>query len=174
MSSFDITETSVPIAAEDKYLIFSFGTGSSLCPHPASCLRGVDSGLKRSSEFITIDEQSKHEIVHVFRLGEAQRATHEPLDPRPQINVFALDFLCVLLAYLMLLGIEMPLVSPPAVGIKTGDAKRGQERFELEKDVVLTPPEHIRQDLPRVVVNGMPQPARIGFAAHVTPHFVQL
>lgn len=33
MSYFDITETSVPIAAEDKYLIFAFGTGRSLCPH---------------------------------------------------------------------------------------------------------------------------------------------
>ena len=46
-------------------------------------------------------------------------------------NVFALDFLGVLLAYLMLLGIEMPLVGSPAVGVKPGDAKRGQERFEL-------------------------------------------
>ena len=89
------------------------------------------------------------------------------------MHVFALDFLCVLLAYLRLLGIEMPLVGPPAVGGKTGDAKRGQERFELEQDVVLTPPEHLRQDLPRVVVNGRPQPARMGFAAHVTPRFVQ-
>jgi len=112
--------------------------------------------------------------VPAFRLGEAQRATHEPLDPRPQMHVFALDFLGVLLAYLVLLGIEMPLVGPPAVGVKTGDAKRGQERFELEQDVVLTPPEHLRQDLPCVVVNGMPQPAQIGFAAPITPHFVQL
>ena len=62
----------------------------------------------------------------------------------------------VLLAHLMLLGIEMPLVGSPAVSGKTGDAKRGQERFELEKDIILPPPEHICQDLPRVVVDGMP------------------
>ena len=39
--------------------------------------------------------------------------------------------------------------------------------------VVLTPPDHLRHDLPRVVVNGRPPPARLGFAAHVTPRFVQ-
>jgi hypothetical protein len=126
------------------------------------------------SEFITIDEQSKHEIVHAFCLGAAQRATHEPLDPRPQMHVCAFDFLGVLLASLRLLGIEIPLIGPLAVGVKIGDAKRGQERFELGKDVVLTPPAHIRQDLPSVVVNSIPQPARIGFAAHITPHCVPL
>ncbi len=35
--------------------------------------------------------------------------------------VFALDFLRVLLAHLMLLGSEMPLVGSPAIGIKLRD-----------------------------------------------------
>ena len=54
--------------------------------------------------------------MHVFRLREAQRPTYEPLDVGPQIEVFALDFLGVLLAHLRLLGIEMPLGGSPAVG----------------------------------------------------------
>jgi len=54
----------------------------------------------------------------VLRLGEAQRAAYEALDPSPQIDVFALNFLRVLLAYLMLLGIGMPLVGPPTIGVK--------------------------------------------------------
>ena len=33
MPKFDISESGVPIAAEDRYLIFSFGKGHSLCPH---------------------------------------------------------------------------------------------------------------------------------------------
>ena len=33
MAKFDISEIQVPVAVEDKYLIFSFGTGNQLCPH---------------------------------------------------------------------------------------------------------------------------------------------
>src|SRR5438093_2393686 len=112
------------------------------------CLTGVDSRSKELSKFVSIDEESNHEIVHALCLGEADRAAYEPLDPGPQIDMFALDFLCVLLAHLMLLGIEMPLVGPPAVGGKLRDAKRGQQLLELQEDVVLSPAEHIRQDLP--------------------------
>jgi hypothetical protein len=50
--------------------------------------------------------------VHVLRLGEAQRAADEALDPGPAIDVFALHVLGILLAYLMLRGISMPLVAP--------------------------------------------------------------
>ena len=88
------------------------------------CLTGVDSSSKGLPEFVLIDEEPNHEIVHALRLGEAQRTADEPLNPRPQIDVFALDFLRVLLAYLMLLSIQMPLVGPPAVGVKLRDTKR--------------------------------------------------
>src|SRR5215813_4925103 len=47
----------------------------------------------------------------------------QPLDPGPEIAVLALDFLRVLLAYVMLLGSEMPLIGPPAVGVILGDAE---------------------------------------------------
>src|SRR3989442_13940284 len=97
------------------------------------CLTGVDTSSQGLSEFVPIDEQPNHELVHALRLGEAQRATDEPLDPRPEINMFTLDFLRVFLAHLMLLSIEMPLVSPPAVGVKFCDAKRLQELLELQK-----------------------------------------
>jgi hypothetical protein len=76
------------------------------------CLTGVDSRSQGLSKFVSIDEESNHEIVHVLHLGEANCAAYEALDPGPEIDVFALNFLCVLLAYLMLLGIEMPLVGP--------------------------------------------------------------
>ena len=62
------------------------------------CLTGVDSISKELPEFVSIDEEPNHEIVHALRLGEAQRTADEPLNPRPQIDVFALDFLRVLLA----------------------------------------------------------------------------
>ena len=34
------------------------------------CLKGVDSRSKRSPEFVSIDEESQHEIIHVFCLGK--------------------------------------------------------------------------------------------------------
>ena len=54
----------------------------------------------------------------VLRLGEAQRAAYQARDLGPEIAVFARNFLRVLLAYLILLGIEMPLVDPPTIGVK--------------------------------------------------------
>ena len=110
----------------------------------------------------------------MLRLGEAQRAAYEALDPGPQIDVFALDLLRVLLAHLMLLGREMSLVGPPAVGVKLRDTKRRQQLLELQEDVVLAPSEYLRQDRARVMINGVPQPARVRFAAYITPHFIQL
>ena len=47
------------------------------------CLTGVDTRSQGLSEFVPIDEEANHEIVHALRLGEAQRATDEPFDPRP-------------------------------------------------------------------------------------------
>jgi hypothetical protein len=40
--------------------------------------------------------------------------------------MFALNFLGVFLADLMLLGIEMPLIGPPTIGVRLRDAKRCQ------------------------------------------------
>jgi hypothetical protein len=37
------------------------------------CLKGVDSRSKRSPEFVSVDEQPDHAIVHMFRLGETNR-----------------------------------------------------------------------------------------------------
>ena len=69
------------------------------------------------SEFVAIDEESNDEIMHALRLGEAQRAADEPLDPGPQIDVFALDLLCVLFADCVLLGLDMPLIGAPSISI---------------------------------------------------------
>jgi hypothetical protein len=51
-------------------------------------------------------------------VGKAKRAADTPLDPRPQIAVFALDGLHVLFPDDVLLRHEMPLIRPPASGVK--------------------------------------------------------
>jgi hypothetical protein len=44
----------------------------------------------------------------------------------------------------VLVCVEMPLVSPPAIGVKLRDAERLKELLQLQEDVVLAPSEHIR------------------------------
>ena len=88
--------------------------------------------------------------------------------------MLALDLLRVLLAYVMLLWVDMPLVGSPSVRVKFRDAKGLQELLQLEEDGVFAPSEHIRQHLPGVVINGVPEPSRMRFRFHKTPHFVEL
>ena len=61
------------------------------------CFRAVDSMSDESPKLIAIDEETDHQIVHRRRFGKTNRATYKPFDPRPQIDVLALDFLRVLL-----------------------------------------------------------------------------
>ena len=138
------------------------------------CLTGVDASSQGSSTCGAVDEESTHESVHGLRLGAAHCAADDARDPGPEIVVLALHGLGVLLASLRLLGMERPLGGSPAVGGRCRDAKRCQQLLELQEDVVLSSSEYIRQDLPRVVINGVPQPAGVRFATHETPHFVQL
>src|SRR5262249_11681882 len=129
---------------------------------------------KRSPEFVSIDEESPHEIVHVFCLGKTHRSTHSSLDPRAEIDVFTLDFLCMSLPYFVLLGVEMALISTPPIRIKPCDAKRLQEGFELQKDRILPPPQDVCEYRTTAMIDRGPEPPRVRFAAHVPPHFVQL
>ena len=112
--------------------------------------------LNESTELVTIDEKADHKIVHGRRFGKANGAPHEPLDPCPQIDMFALDFLCVFLANVVLLWVDMPLVSPPSIRIKAADPKRLQQRLQLQKDRILPSPEDVRQHGATVVIDGMP------------------
>jgi|RhiMetdeSRZDD1v2_1073273.scaffolds.fasta_scaffold360547_3 hypothetical protein len=61
-------------------------------------------------ELIPVDTQSDDPIVQTFGLRKAHRPAHHPLDPRPQIDGFALDFLGVLFADGVLRRRDMPLI----------------------------------------------------------------
>ena len=130
--------------------------------------------LEGSPKLIAIDEEADHQIVHAFRLGKTDCATYEPLDPGPQIDVFALDGLRVLFTDDVLLGDDMPLIRPPAIGVKARDPKRLEQLFELQKDRILPPPKDVRQHGPAGVIDGMPQPPRLCFLTDITPHLVEL
>src|SRR5215813_9479974 len=103
------------------------------------CSKGVDLVLDGYPKLVAIDEEPDHEIVHSRRLGKADRATDEPFNPRPQVDVFASDFLCIGLAHLVLRGINMALVGAPPIRVEAADPKRLQQRFELHKDRIHLP-----------------------------------
>ena len=116
----------------------------------------MDPVFNESTARVTIDEQADHEIVPGRRFGTANSAPHEPLDPGPQLDMFALDFLGVFLANVVLLWVDMPLVSPPPSRIKAADPKRLQQHLQLQTDRILPSPEDVRQHGATVVIAGRP------------------
>ena len=82
--------------------------------------------------------------MHRSRFGETNRATHEPLDAGPQLDVFAFDLLRLGFANRVLLGIAMALVGPPPVSVKPCDAKGRSQFFTLEKHRIFASPKDIR------------------------------
>src|SRR5262249_20803861 len=74
---------------------------------------GVSHGLGLSeglSKLLPIDAQPKHPIVPLCRRGTTDRAAYEPCYPGPSMAMVALDCLRTLLAYVRLLGLDVPLV----------------------------------------------------------------
>ena len=130
--------------------------------------------LEESPKLIAIDEEADHQIVHGCRFGEANGAAYESLDPRSQMNVFALDGLRVLFTDDVLLRGEMPLICPPSISVKAHDTKRLKQLFELQKDRIPSPPKNVRQHGPTGVIDGMPQPPWRRFLTDITPHLVEL
>jgi hypothetical protein len=125
-------------------------------------------------KLVAIDEEPDHEIVHGRRLGKADRATYEPFNPRPQIEVFTVDFLRIGLAHFVLRRVNMALVGTPPIGVEAVDPKRLEQLFELQKDGILPPPKDVPSHGPTGVIDGMPQPPRRRFLADITPHFIAL
>jgi hypothetical protein len=107
-------------------------------------------------KLVTIDEEANHQIVHAFRLRKTGCATHQTLDPGPEIDVVTLNFLCILLPHVMRLCIEMPLVGASPVRVKLHDAKGLQESFEAQEHRGLPSAENVGQHGPALMIDGMP------------------
>jgi len=67
--------------------------------------------------------------VHPFSCRKADRTADQALDLHPQVDVFALDLLRLVLANSVLLGLQMTLVSIPAIRVIRRDAKRFEQLF---------------------------------------------
>ncbi len=110
--------------------------------------------------------------MHLDRFGEADRFPGQTLDACAQRQMFPLNLLRVPLARAVDFRGEVPLVRAPIICVIARDTKRLQQGLQLQKDLVLAPAQDIRQDLPTVVINGMPEPPLCLLLANKTPHFV--
>src|SRR5262249_46091126 len=92
----------------------------------------------------------------------------------PQIDVFTLNSLRVLLANLMLRWVDMPFIRSPSVGVKSRDPKGLQEVLQFKKDGILATSKDVGHAGPFRVFDGMPYPPRLRFLPHVAPHLIEL
>jgi hypothetical protein len=95
-------------------------------------------------KFIPIDKEANHQVVHAFRLRKAHRPTYQPLDPRAQVDVLALDLLRVCLAHRVLRCLHMALVGPPAVSKIARNTKGLSQPLQFEEDRILPSAKDIR------------------------------
>src|SRR4030095_11165066 len=123
-------------------------------------------------KLIAIDKQPDDDVMHLGGSGKADRLTHEAFDPGAQRQVFTLDLLRVALARLVFIRIEMTRVRAPIVRIIPRDAKRFQQRLELEKYLIFAAPQDVRQHVTTAVINRVPEPPRLSFLPHIGPHLI--
>src|ERR687895_1247225 len=67
---------------------------------------------------------------------------------------------------------QMSRVRTPIIRVKSPDAKRLQQRFQLQTYLVLAPAKDIRQDRAGPVIDGMPEPPLLLLLPHKAPHFI--
>ena len=78
--------------------------------------------------------------MHLDRSGKADRLAHQAFNPGAQRQVLPLDFLCMALARLGRIRIEMTRVCAVIVRIIPWDTKRFQQGFELQKHRIFAVP----------------------------------
>ena len=88
--------------------------------------------------------------------------------------MFAFDLLRVDLADGVGSRGKMALIDARRIRVEVLQAKGLEQFLHLNKNRIRATPERIRQDYATQMVNRMPQPALVGFAAHETPHLIHL
>ena len=94
--------------------------------------------LDGSPEPVPIDEDPNYQIVHLLCFGKTDRPTRQPLAPSPQVGMFALDLLRIILAHSVLLRLHVTLVGIPDVRTIARDAKGLKQPFQLQTNLILT------------------------------------
>ncbi len=78
--------------------------------------------------------------MHLHRLGEANRLTHEALEAGTQGQMLAFEFLRITLANLALIRLQVTLVSAPAISEVARDPTGSSNAFNSRKILSLRRP----------------------------------
>ena len=84
--------------------------------------------------------------------------------------MLTLDFLGVPFARAMYVGSQVPGICPPMIGGVAGQSARLEQRFQLEKNVILAAAKDIGQYSSCLMIDRLPQPALIALLADKAPH----
>lgn len=74
----------------------------------------------------------------------------------------------------MLTDFKVALISAPILGVITANAKRLKQGFQLFEHLILAFTNNLGQHNVRGMINGIPQPALLGFVTHIRPLLIQL
>jgi len=74
----------------------------------------------------------------------------------------------------MLIRLKVTFISPPIICVEAIDIKGCKQSFELLEYVILAPTKYISEYPVSGMVNGVPQPALVGFVAYIRPLLVHL
>jgi hypothetical protein len=103
-----------------------------------------------------IDEQPDHQVMHLHGLGEANRSPCQPFDPRTEGEMRACDSPGPPFPRAVASPFQLPRVSTPLIGVKAFDPKWFKELPQLLQHFIFAPAKHLRQDLARLVIDGVP------------------
>ena len=89
-------------------------------------LNMVIANLHNDAEFVVIDEQANHDIVHLYGFGEADRFARQAFDAGAERQMLAFDLPGIALAGTMFPRCAMSFIRTPVIGVIARDAKEFQ------------------------------------------------
>src|SRR6266508_3499344 len=88
--------------------------------------------------------------------------------------MLTLDLLGILFARARHISVQMPGIRPPMICIKAREPQGLQQRFELQKDLILATPTDLLLDRSRVVLDSTPHPPLVFLLTDNTLHHIHL
>jgi len=104
-------------------------------------------------------KQANDDVMHLYGFREADGLADKRLMRVRKVRCLRSIFCVFRLPWAMHFRLQMPGIRPPMIGIKAGETKGLEQRFQLaRKTSILATSKDIRQDRTRVVIDRMPQP----------------
>jgi hypothetical protein len=100
--------------------------------------------------------------------------TAQSFDTSPEIEVFALCSLSILLAGNVFVTCKISLVRTPTIRAESGDAERFKRGFKFSENNILPLSKDKCRDTASFMIRGKPKPTLILLGSDKAPYFVKL